>query len=125
VLDVADALVVVVAVKVDGADFPPLQAVAASATAPISTACLTNCDGSMVQAAPASRQPSGSPPSTIERLSLRARSQRACSTRSGAFRSLQSWHRSEAVRRRGSGNSPPQARQMISLINMSWTMTDT
>jgi hypothetical protein len=71
---------------------------------------LTSCDGITVQAT---------------RLSLRARSQRACSTRSGAFRSLQSWHRSEAVRRRGSGNSPPQARQINALINMSRTMTDT
>jgi hypothetical protein len=71
---------------------------------------LTSCDGITVQAT---------------RLSLRARSQRACSTRSGAFRSLQSWHRSEAARRSGSGNSPPQARQMNALINMSRTMTDT
>jgi hypothetical protein len=117
--DVVDEAVVVVVVDVVAgeADFSPLQAVAASATEPISTARLTSSiaptliarrDAITVQAASASG-------CQRERLSLRARSQRACSTRSGVFKSLQSWHRSDAVRRRGSGNSPPQARQMNGL----------
>jgi hypothetical protein len=94
-------------------------------------------DGITVQATSASgcrRGTSGSKRSSIERL--RACSQRASSTRSGTFRSLQSWHRSDAVCRRGSGNSPPQARQMSpprldieSLldagVNMRRKMTDT
>jgi hypothetical protein len=108
------ATVVVVAVDVGAeADLPPLQAVAASPTETISTrrSLIGRHNGITVQAAPASG---------CQRLNLRARSQRACSARSGAFSSLQSWHRSDAVRRNGSGNSPPQARQ----INGPWLDID-
>jgi hypothetical protein len=118
----------------------PPPAASVRPTQPISTVrakLIAPRDGITVQATSASgckREASGSRRSSIERLS--ACSQRASSTRSGAFRSLQSWHRSDAVCRRGSGNSPPQARQMSpsrldieSLrdagVNMRRKMTDT
>jgi hypothetical protein len=113
--EIATDVVAAVLVEAVEADPPPPQAVAASPAQLISAMRMARLsalrDGIGAQATSASGC-QRSPPSSIERLSLRARSQLACSTRSGAFSSLQSWQRSDATRRRGSANSPPQARQM-------------
>jgi hypothetical protein len=122
--DVVETVVVVAAVVVDvvagEADLPPLQAVTASPTQTITeirrqARLIVRREGITVQATSASGcqgGPASPPRSSRERLILRVSSQRACSTRSGALSSRQSRHRSDAVRRRGSGSSPPQARQM-------------
>jgi hypothetical protein len=111
--EAATDVVAAVVVEAGEADVPPPQAVAASPAQLISTMRMARLNARRDRITAQATSASGcqrSPPSSIERL--RARSQLACSTRSGALNSLQSWHRSDAARRRGSASAPPQARQM-------------